>query len=132
MDGKIDAPRMEAWSSALHAIYEKAAKDFKSPSDMLQTYEKRDARDFLSRLFGDEFSAKLTLKGDWRDKLLESATTLAELSYFHDWDRWYTNIQANAKKDGVAKIKYDGDMPITATAGRVARPTRFTANLTLE
>lgn len=106
MDGTTDAERLIGWTEALWAM-DKEAKNYDSPSHMMDDYYNRGPDDFLNRLLPVAFLAKVQKKG-WQDQLMENEATICELAYLHSWDKWDKKITKNFDEMGGVANAYLG------------------------
>lgn len=94
MRGSLDPNVLDSWSSALASMTEKAAVEFKDPSQLMDTYFGHEPIEFFGKFFTKDFGKELLKLGGDRatDLIQENEPLVCELAYSVDWDQWKKKV----------------------------------------
>ena len=128
MSSTVDFDKINTWTSELHNLKVNVNKHYKNPSDLMDSYLKLDAKDFLESIYGVGFIREITKDKSWRDNLSENAGIISELAYTHDWDEWASKIDDILKNKGAQEIIFPEDLH--ADFGEIPQAARTFVNTT--
>lgn len=98
MRGVYDTDILDTWTTELYNIVHRS-KRYANPAEMLDTYLRLGAHDFMGTILSQGFLDSLVRYGIEKD-IKASAGLLCELCYAVDWEKWNDRLQEKAKKYG--------------------------------
>lgn len=106
MRGSLDPKVLDTWSTALHDMTEIAAKEFKDPAQLMDTYFGHDPIVFMGKFLPTELTKELiTLGGsNSSDLITDMEPYVCEIAYATDWNRWKARVNKQWEKNKDANV----------------------------
>ncbi len=99
MRGVIDAGIIDRWSTQMYNIVHRS-KQFSSPEQMMETYQKVGPEGFMLLVLDRGFVEDLQHYKGWASLIKQQSGLLCEFCYVHGWERWQQRVNERAKHYG--------------------------------